>query len=162
MSVKLDMVQTNCGCGKCDFKSPISNGCPTPRREPFMFLDTSSLTQKEKGILVSQLKKDAKAIFDQWYIIVSQFSSWMKTNVSLEDYKEILSTISGIASARKEVAMLRDRKQDIMATKSHLECFAILSDYHSWFNYSILETVINNAKGRTQNDSSVSLQVSVL
>ena len=154
LAQKLDMVQTNCGCGECDFESLISKGCPTPRQEPFMFLNTSSLTQKEKGILLSQLKQDADAIFKQWDIIVSQFSNWIETNVSLEEYKKILITVPGFTSARKEVPMLRDRKQDIMAAKSHLECFAILSDYFSWFNYSILETVIYKAKVFTQKDSS--------
>ena len=153
MSVKLNVVRTNCGCGKCDYESLISNGCPKRLREPFMYLDTSSLTQKQEGFLLSQLKKDADAIFDRWDIIVSQFSSWMKTNVSLEEYKEILLTVPGIASASKEVRMFHDRKQDIMAAKSHLDCFAILSDYYSWFNYSILETVISKAKRRTQKDS---------
>ena len=154
ISVKLDMVRTNCGCGKCDFESLISKGCPKRLRNPYMYLDTSSLTQMQEGILLSQLKKDEDAIFDQWGTIVDKFSSWMDANISLEVYKKILLYIPGFTSARKEVAMLRDRKQDIMAAKSHLECFAILTDYFSWFNYSILETVIKKAKENTQSDSS--------
>ena len=118
-----------------------------------MYLKTSSLTQNEEGILLSQLKKDADAIFEEWDTVVCQFSSWMKENISLEMYKEILLTIPGFTSARKEVPMFKDREQDIMAAKSHLDCFAILSRYHSWFNYSLLETVISKARKRTQKDS---------
>ena len=155
MSVKLDMVCTNCGCAeKCDFASLISRGCPKRLRDPFMYLDTSTLTQKQEGILLSQLMKDADVISDQWDTVVCYFSRWMNENVSLEVYKEILLTIPGFTSARKAVPMFKDREQDIIAAKSHLECFAILSRYHSWFNYFILETIISKAEKRTQKDSS--------
>ena len=148
------MVQTNCGCGTCDFASLVSKGCPKPRREPFMYLDTSSLNQKQKDILLLQLNKDADAIFGQWDQFVYQFSSWIKGNVSLEDYKEIILTLPGMTSARKDVQMFYDRKREIVAATSYLECFMVLSDYWSWFNCSILETIIRNAMGRTQKDSS--------
>ena len=154
MVQKLDMVQTNCGCGECDFKSLISKGCPTPRREPFMYLDTSSLTQKQKDNLLLQLQKDADAMFLQLTIIVNKFCSWMKENVCLEEYKEILNNVQGIKSATKNVPMLHDRKEEINAAKNHRECSAILSDYYSWFNCSILENIITFANTKTQQDSS--------
>lgn len=160
---KFDMVQANCGCGKCNFQSLISSGCPKPRtcREiPFMYLDTASLNQNEKDALLLHLNEDADAIFDLWGNFLHQFSSWMKRNVSLEDYKEILLNLPGIKSARKEVHMFNDRKQEIMAAKNHLECFAILSEYHSWFNHSIVQRVINAASLRTLNDSSENLSSS--
>ena len=143
----LDMVRTNCGCGKCDFKGLISNGCPTPRsREPFMFLDTSSLTQKEKDILLLKLEDDMKAIFKQWNNVISQFHSWMKANFSLEECKEILSRVPGMASEMKEVPMFTDREQQIVDAKNYLECFVILSHYYSWFDGSILEAVATSTK----------------
>ena len=153
-SENFDMLLTNCGCGKCDFETIISNGCPKQRKKPFLQLDTSSLTEKEEGILLSQLKKDADAISDQWDTIVHQFNSWMDENISLKMYKEILLTVPGVTTAIKEVPLLSDRKQEIVAAKDHLGCFAILSDYCSWFNYSILEAVVSRAKKRTQKDSS--------
>lgn len=79
LSIKFDMVQANCGCGKCDLKSLISTGCPKPcRNVPFMYLDTLSLNQKQIDILILKLQEDAEAIFDQWDTIVDQFSSWME------------------------------------------------------------------------------------
>ena len=119
-----------------------------------MYLDTSSLTQKQKDILLLRLKKDADEIFVQWDEIVDEFSSWMEENVSVEVYKKILLTVPGVTSAVKEVKMLNDRKQKIMDAKCHLDCFAILLDYHSWFNWSILEAVISSANRKTQKDPS--------
>lgn len=146
----LDMVRTNCGCGKCDFKSLISNGCPIPRREPFMFLDTSSLTQKEKDILLLKLEDDMKTILKQWDSVVSQFRSWMKANFSLDECKEILSRVPGMASEMKEVPMFTDREQQIVDAKNYLECFVMLSHYYSWFDCSVLEAVVTS----TEKDSS--------
>lgn len=155
LSIKFDMVQANCGCGKCDLKSLISTGCPKPcRNVPFMYLDTLSLNQKQKDILILKLQEDAEAIVDQWDTIVDQFSSWMEANVSLEVYKKILLSVPGMTSAVSNIHMLSDRKQEIMAAKSHLECIAMLSDYYSWFNYSILKTVVIQATKRTHKDAS--------
>eukprot|EP00731_Ephydatia_muelleri_P028799 Em0020g443a len=153
-SDNFDMLQNNCGCGKCDFETIISNGCPKQLRKPFLYLNTSSLTEKQEGILLLQLKKDADAISDQWDTIVHQFNSWMDENIPLKMYKEILLTVPGVTTAKKEVPLLNNRKQDIVAAKDHLGCFAILSDYCSWFNYSILEAVVSRAKKRTQKDPS--------
>ena len=147
------MVRTNCGCGKCDFKSLISNGCPIPRREPFKYLDMSSLTQKQTDILLLQLKKEADTIFEQLGIIAYTFRSWMNKNVSLKEYKEILCTIPGIKSATKSIPMLHDRKAEIKAAKDHMECSDIVSEYYSWFNCSILEIIIGFVKIMTQKDS---------
>ena len=55
-----------------------------------MYLDTSTLTQKQEDFLLFNLKNDADAIFNQWDIFVSQFCQWMKINFSLDLYKEIL------------------------------------------------------------------------
>lgn len=154
---KFDMVKANCGCEMCNFQSLISSGCPKPRTfgdKTFMYLDTASLNQSEKEALLLQVNEDADAIFDHWDNLVCRFSSWMKANVSLEDFKHILLYLPGIKSERKEVHMFKDRNQDIMSAKNHLDCFAILSGYHSWFNCSILESVIKAASRRTQNDSS--------
>ena len=145
LALKLDMVRTNCGCDNCDFKSLISNGCPTPRRDPFMYLDTSSLTQKEKDTLLLKLEDDMKAMFRQWDMVVNQFRKWMKENFSLDECKEILSNVPGKASEMKEVPIFTDRVQEIAAAKSYLDCFVILSHYYSWFDCSILETVATSS-----------------
>ena len=145
LALKLDIVRTNCGCGNCDFKKLISNGCPTPRRKPFMYLDTSSLSQKEKDMLLLKLEDDMKAMFKQWDMVVYQFRRWMKESFSLDECKEILSTVPGKASEMKEVPIFTDRVQEIVAAKSYLECFVILSHYYSWFDCFILETVATSS-----------------
>ena len=154
MSVKLDMVRTNCGCGKCDFESLISKGCSKPCREPFMYLDTSSLTQKQKCTLFLQLHKEAETISDQFSIVVDTFCSWMEENVSLMEYKQILCTLQGIKSPKKKVHMLHDRTEEIAATEDHMRCFAIVSDYFSWFDCSILKKIVTKGEKKTQKDSS--------
>ena len=142
-------IKDNCGCGKCDFKGLITNGCPHPLRQQFMYLDTGTLTKNEKDILLLKLKADADDIDEKHCNVVLQFRTWMKDNVSIEDYRDILSNIPG--TMKKDVPMLKDRRKEIKAA-DHSDCLAILSDYYTWFNCSVLKKVVQYAKTFTHKD----------
>ena len=150
--VNIDAVLANCGCGHCDFKELISNGCPSPRRDTrFICLNRPGLSPNEKDSLLLQVTADAEAIFDQLRDVVIQFKSWMEENVSIEEYRKVLTSIPGMKSGRKDVPMLTDRWKEIRAA-DHFECSAILSDYYTWFNCDILRKVVQTVKTKTQND----------
>ena len=137
------MLKDNCGCGQCTFMELITNGCPKPLRSEFLYLDHCSLTQNEKDILVLKLHKDAEVINTDYRAVVCQFKAWINENLSINSYRELLSGMGG--SIKKNVPFLRDRWKDIKYA-DHNDCSALLSEYHSWFNCSILEQVLNDAK----------------
>ena len=150
--VNFDAVLANCGCGHCDFKKLISHGCPSPRRDArFLCLNTPGLSPNVKDSLLLQVTADADVIFDQLRDVVIQFKSWMEENVSIEEYKKVLTSIPGMMSGKKDVAMLTDRWKEIGAA-DHFACSAILSDYYTWFNCDVLRKVIATVKTKTQND----------
>ena len=124
----------------CDFTGLITNGCPNPLRQ-FLYLGT--LTKHENDILQLKVKADADPITTKYRHVVLKFRTWMKDNVSIEDYRIILSNIPG--TIRKDVPMLKDRWKEIKAA-DHSDCSVILSDYYTWFNCSILKQVLEDAK----------------
>ena len=101
----------NCGCGRCDLKRLITNGCSNPLYQQFLYLDTGTLTKNEKDVLLLKVKADADAIKKDHLHMILKFKTWMKENVFVEDYRDIMFNISG--TIRNNVAMLRDRWKEI-------------------------------------------------
>ena len=151
------MLNDNCGCGQCNFKELITSGCPKPLRHKFMYLDYNTLTRNERGTLLLKLKEDADIIDEAYFSVVHQFNDWMKNNVSVEDYREILSRIPG--TMKNNVPLLKDRWKEIRAAADHPDCSALLSDYHTWFNCSVLKIILQRAKTITTNDPTEVLSI---
>ena len=110
----------------------------------------------EKDILLLKLKDDADDIDTKHRHMVLKFRNWMKENVSIEDYRDILSNIPG--TMKKDVFMLKDRRKEIKEA-DHSDCLAILSDYYTWFNCSVLKHVLMDAKTLTQKDPTEILSI---
>ena len=81
--------------------------------------------------------------------MVLKFQVWMKKNVAVKQYRQILLNLQG--SLRKDVPMLKDR-WDAIKVANHLDCSAILSSYYTWFNCSVLKQVLEDAKTLTHRD----------
>ena len=143
------MLKDNCGCGQCNFKELITNGCPKPLRPQFLYLDSDTLTQNEKHILLLKLKEDANSIDEAYFTVVHQFDDWMKCNVPVKKYRKILSSIRG--AMRNNGPLLTDRWSEIR-TANHSDLSVLLSKYHSWFNCSVLNQVLQRAKIVTKKD----------
>ena len=139
----------NCGCRRCDLKGLITNGCPNPLYQQFLYLDIGTLTKKERDILLLKVKTDADAIQKDHREMILKFTTWMEENVSVENYRKILFNTPG--TIKNEVPMLQDRWKEIKAA-DHSECSVILYDYYTWFNCSILKTVVEDAKALTHKD----------
>ena len=148
-------MKDNCGCGRCNFKGLITNGCPNPLRQQFLYLgiDTcagiNTLTRNENDILLLRVKADADAIDTKYRHVVLKFDTWMEENVPIEDYRKILLRIPG--TVKKDVPMLKDRWEKIEAA-NHFKCSVILSDYYTWFNCSILKVVLQDSQAQTHKD----------
>ena len=142
-------IKDNCDCGRCDFKGLITNGCPNPLRQQFLYLNSGALTQNERDILLLKLKADANTMNKKHGNMVLKFETWMEENVTVEQYRKILLKIPG--TMRKDVAMLKDRLKEIEVA-NYFNCSAILSDYYTWFNCSVLIQVLEYAKTLTCKD----------
>ena len=114
-----------------------------------MYLNSGALTQNEKDILLLKLKADANGINQKHGNMVLKFETWMEENVTVEQYRKILLKIPG--TIKNDALMLKDRRKDIKAA-DHSDCLAILSDYYTWFNCSVLKQVLEYAKTLTCKD----------
>ena len=148
LSVK-HRIMDNCGCGRCDLKGLITNGCSNPLYQQYLYLDAGTLTKNEKDSLLLKVKADADAISKDHLHMILKFNTWMEDNVPVKNYRTILFNIPG--TIRKEVPMLRDRWKEIKVA-DHTECSVILSDYYTWFNCDVLKIVLQTAKTLTQKD----------
>ena len=142
------MLKDNCGCGQCNFNELITSGCPKPLRPQFLYLDSNTLTQNEKHILLRKLKEDADSIDEAYFTVVNQFDDWM-TNVPVEIYRKILSSIPG--TMKTNVPLLKDRWSEIKIA-DHSDLSVLLKEYHSWFNCSVLKQVLQRANIVTKKD----------
>lgn len=114
-----------------------------------MYLDYRTLTQHEEDVLLIKLQEDAKSIDNAYFTAVNQFDDWMTKNVPVENYRKILLSISG--TMRNKVPLLKDRWDEIKIA-NQMDCSVLLSQYHTWFNCSILNEVLERAKTVTSKD----------
>ena len=122
-----------------------------------MYLQSiDTLTKNERGILIQKVRADADAIDSKYRCMVLKFKTWMEENVTVEDYRKILTNIPG--TMRIDVLMLKDRWKDIKAA-DHSDCSVILSDYYTWFNCSVLKKVLEDAKTLTHKDPTEILSI---
>ena len=142
-------MKANCGCNECDFKNLINKGCTKALQRPFVCLDHKTLTQNEKDVLLLKLKEDADTIDQNYTDMLHQFDAWMKDNISIEVYRNILCKIPG--TLKKDVPLLKDKGKEIK-TADHYDCSILLSDYYTWFNCSVLTEVLTTAKKLTNKD----------
>ena len=143
------VVKDNCGCGKCDFMKLIKDGCSNPRRNQFLYLDTSTLDPLDKSTLILKVDEDGKAINEAYRHVVYEFNNWMEKYVPVEVCRTILVNIPG--TRMNNIPFLKDRWAEIEKA-DYAKCFVLLSDYHTWFNCSVLEQVLKDAKHVTKND----------
>ena len=114
-----------------------------------MYLGYNALTQHEKHCLLLKLEADAGVINNDYVTLVQQFKVWMQHNVSVEHYRDILSDLPG--TMKNNVPLLKDRWNDIRIA-THKDCSALLADYHTWFNCSVLKSALQQAKNLTSKD----------
>ena len=135
-------------------KNIITNGCPQPLQPQILYLDHYT---NENDIL--KLKDDSDAIRQEYSNFVIQFESWMENNISVEEYRKILSNIPG--AMKNNVPLLKDRCSEIEAATQHSQCSALLSGYHTWFSCSVLNKVlqlVNTLTGKVTTEVISSLQ----
>ena len=139
-----------CGCGKCTFFSFIERGCPTPipSTSSFPYLDVSGLTHEQQQELRGRLQSESQQIMIQFQKLVSAtIKSLDRQNVS--PYKLLchIMTLGAFKHVFKinempQVPALHHCYTELKAAKTIYEIFWVLNDYFSFFNYHIIEHII--------------------
>ena len=136
-----------CGCGKCTFFSFIEEGCPTPisSASSFPYLDLSRLTQEQQQELQGTLRSESQKIMIRFQKLVSATIKSLKTQcIPLDELVSHFMTLGSFEPVFKEpqVPLFQYCFHKLEAADTIPKVFLVLKDYFSFFNYHIIEHII--------------------
>ena len=124
----------------------ISHRCKVPRNGiNFPFIDTWKMSDDERNILKSRLRREAQKIFNEFDILFDEYKTWLeKNNVTLQLYQSVLQNITGFEElSENKSILLEDRKKEIREAPDFGTLDDIIHDYVNWFNYTLLSTIVD-------------------
>ena len=136
-----------CGCGKCTFYSFLDRGCPTPisSASSFPYLNVSGLTHEEQQELRGRLRFESQQIMIKFQKLVSAtIKSFQERCVPLDNLVSHVMSLGAFDPVFKEsqVPVFHHRFEELKAADTIAKVFMVLKDYFSFFNYHILEHII--------------------
>ena len=136
-----------CGCGKCTFFSFIERGCPThiPSASSFPYLDVSGLTHEQQQELKGRLRSESRKIMIQFQKLVSStIRSLKRQHVPLDEIVSHVMTLGAFDPVFKEpqVPVFQYCFNELKAADTTPKVFMVLNNYFSFFNYQLLEHII--------------------
>ena len=135
-----------CECGKCTLPSFIERGCPMS----FSFKDTfpklGELTDEQQEDFMDRLAFESQGIMMQFQKLVSEtMESLIRRSVSLYRLVAHVMTLGAFDPVyiKPQLSLFWDRHNELKAADTIPEIFLVLNDYFSFFNYDIIEHIIN-------------------
>ena len=137
-----------CGCGKCTFSNFMVIGCPkpTPSVSSFPYLDPSEVTPERQQVLRGKLRTESKGINMQFqHLVSSTLTSLKEQCVTVCDFLPHLMTFGTDEPVLKnsQAPIFDERLNDLEKAGNLSEVFMGLKDYMSFFNYHLIEHIIN-------------------
>ena len=136
-----------CGCGKCTFFSFIESGCPTPTpsASSFPYLNLSGLTQWQQQELRGRLRYESQEIMIKFQkLVLATIKSLQEQCVSLDNLVSHVMALGAFDPVFKEpqVPVFHHCFNELKAADTIPKVFLVLNNYFSFFNYHILEHII--------------------
>ena len=136
-----------CGCGSCTFSSFIERGCPTPfsSTNSFPYLNLSGLTDIQKEDLRERLRFESRKIMMEFQALVSAtIKSLIRRKVPLDELVSHVMTLGAFDPVFKkpQVPVFKDCHKKLKAADTIPKVFLVLYNYFSFFNYDIIEHII--------------------
>lgn len=135
-----------CGCGKCDLRTIIKYGCSTPRQNSkFPYLNIAGLPDSQTSLIISRLSDDFEVLICKYDTLILKFEEWVKQNIDLKEYKYVLLKLKGVISPQKDGRSFADMELEINCAMTHDELSIIVTKYVNWFQYNLLQRIVQNA-----------------
>jgi len=134
-----------CGCGECTFFSFIESGCPKPitPTSSFLYLNMNGLTDEQKQILDGRLWFESRGIMLKFQHVVSVAQkSLMRRGVTVDELLSVLTILETFDPVKKE-PMSPNCYTEVVTADTIPKVFRALSNYFSFFNYDIIDLIIN-------------------
>ena len=137
-----------CGCGNCTFLSYIENGCPhpIPKTSSFPCLNVSELTHEQQRKLRSRLRVESQEIMFKFQQLFSRvYESLRERNISVDRIATHLLSLGVYDPVSKDSPkpLLKTFSKELWNAESIEEVLYIIRDYFSFFNYHVIEHIVN-------------------
>ena len=137
-------------CGKCTFEQFFSEGCPKQpvkiekKKVLFPYLDSSGLDEDDRTDFEEQLKSETREIklcFAKFTLNVVR--SLENLQIPLKKIKMSILSLGAFTDDIGVKVLDEEDKQEIKAAESLTDVFITLQNYISFFNYHIIEHIID-------------------
>ena len=148
-----------CGCNECSIYTMCDVGCPKPDKDvvPVSSETTSAETSVHHFHLEAQRQHETKEVMTAFASLVGKTCKSIKKKVTLEEFTLWLKQLQALSPCSESTpGLLAQQIDEISQAGSMEQVFHILSDYWSWYNYYLLEKIINeygDEKDRQRLDS---------
>ena len=130
-----------CPCEECSLESYVSDGCP--RRQSYPYLDSTKLTKDEKKDLIQVLNhktREIKKIFRK--LLDNTCVSLKECKIPTEELVRCALNIIVNNSEEAPLTLLKEHQEELKRATTVDGVFIALIPHMSFFNYGILEHVI--------------------
>ena len=135
-----------CGCGQCSFSSWLEIGCPyaSEQNMKYPYLDLDKFSYKDRVALMTKLNDECKQIQRKFSKLVYRTQgSLIEQQVSVKQLASCLSDLGTYEAVLPNKPVLFHCLEDIRKAKGVEDVFWILKDYRSFFNYHVIEHLID-------------------
>ena len=143
-------LRRRCGCKKCSIHKFCDVGCPKPDKDavvPVLSETASANTSLHHFHLEAQREHETKQMSTAYASLVDETCKSIKKKVGVEEFAlwlKQLEAFNRVSSHSDPTPTLLAQQIDEVSQAGSMErVFLILSDYWSWFNYYLLEEIIN-------------------
>ena len=138
-----------CGCGQCAYVDIIYHRCNVQRDGvTFPFINTKEMSDSVRNMLKFRLRTESDEILNEFDLFCIEINKWLEQKVSLKMYKEILQNIRAFEALNAQdgsTNLLISRSVEISAAQEFQTLHNIVNDYVNWFNYKLLEVIVDRA-----------------
>ena len=140
----------NCRCGRhCSLDDFTSGNCDNyalSKNCAFPYLNTENLPEQEKQRLIARLEKNFQDIHLEYASLTAKLrKSLRQRQITPAMLADCLMDVQSVPpTAKNEQLKLRDHYRDIKSAEDITGAFEILRNYSSFFDYGIIELIVQN------------------
>lgn len=142
-----------CPCGMCSLESYLKSDCPRPKLMPFPYLNLSKLDEDEREDLIQRLSDDLTKMITKFAKLFNEIcESLQSRDVTTQRLARQALSLGAYESQNIQKPLLSEDEKDLRSSKNIDESFIILRHHMSFFNYELLEHIVDSGSICSEQD----------
>ena len=134
-----------CPCGECSLESYLDQGCPKSSSSSYPYLDVSKLDEDDKEDLTQKLSMDTTNMIKCFAELMDETCISLGTRgISVERLTMRALTLGAYESREIQKPILSEDEEKLINSKTIHGAFFILRRHMSFFNFELLQHIINS------------------